>query len=239
MVQTESVVNQMYDFPSELLDTEKRIALLNTTLDQLDQSTDPFIIFVRSVFEENMELENIQKARASRLQEHKAIFIKALRQFYKSINKDIYSDANGTLRVTFGNVMGVELKDGVYYRPFTTLEGIAQKNTGLYPFNADQRQIELISEKKYGDFRLQDIDSVPVNYISNLDITNGNSGSSTLNDEGDFVGLAFDGMLETIISDYKYIPQTRTIHVDSRYLLWTLAVYENDTRLINEMTIVE
>ena len=135
--------------------------------------------------------------------------------------------------------MGVELKDGVYYRPFTTLEGIAQKNTGLYPFNADQRQIELISEKKYGDFRLQDIDSVPVNYISNLDITNGNSGSSTLNDEGDFVGLAFDGMLETIISDYKYIPQTRTIHVDSRYLLWTLAVYENDTRLINEMTIVE
>lgn len=239
MVQTESVVNQMYDFPSELLDTEKRIALLNTTLDQLDQSTDPFIVFVRSVFEENMELENIQKARASKLQEHKAIFIKALRQFYKSINKDIYSDANGTLRVTFGNVMGVELKDGVYYRPFTTLEGIAQKNTGLYPFNADQRQIELISEKKYGDFRLQDIDSVPVNYISNLDITNGNSGSSTLNDKGDFVGLAFDGMLETIISDYKYIPQTRTIHVDSRYLLWTLAVYENDTRLINEMTIVE
>ena len=85
----------------------------------------------------------------------------------------------------------------------------------------------------------KDIDSVPVNYISNLDITNGNSGSSTLNDKGDFVGLAFDGMLETIISDYKYIPQTRTIHVDSRYLLWTLAVYENDTRLINEMTIVE
>jgi hypothetical protein len=77
-----------------------------------------------------------------------------------------------------------------------------------------------------------------VNYISNLDITNGNSGSSTLNAKGEFVGLAFDGMLETIISDYKFIPQTRTIHVDSRYLLWTLEVFEEDTRLINEMKIV-
>ena len=52
------------------------------------------------------------------------------------------------------------------------------------------------------------------------------------------MGLAFDGMLETIISDYKFIPQTRTIHVDSRYLLWTLEVYEKDTRLIDEMVLV-
>ena len=62
---------------------------------------------------------------------------------------------------------------------------------------------------------------------------------STLNAKGEFVGLAFDGMIETIISDYKFIPQARTIHVDSRYLLWTLEKFENDKRLINEMTIID
>ena len=79
---------------------------------------------------------------------------------------------------------------------------------------------------------------MPVNFLSTLDITNGNSGSATINSKFELVGLAFDGMLETIISDYKFIPQTRTIHVDSRYLLWTLEVFEEDTRLINEMKIV-
>jgi hypothetical protein len=134
--------------------------------------------------------------------------------------------------------MGVELNDGVYYRPFTTLEGISQKNTGISPFEVDTKQLKLINNKEYGSYEFSEIGSVPVNYISNLDITNGNSGSSTLNAKGEFVGLAFDGMLETIISDYKFIPQTRTIHVDSRYLLWTLEVFEEDTRLINEMKIV-
>ncbi len=155
------------------------------------------------------------------------------------IRDSIYADANGTLRVTFGNVMGVELNDGVYYKPFTTLEGINQKNKNQSPFDVDEKQASLIKNKEYGSYEVQELGSVPVNYISNLDITNGNSGSSTLNSNGDFVGLAFDGMLETIISDYKFIPQTRTIHADSRYLLWTLEVFENDSRLINEMSLVE
>ncbi len=185
-----------------------------------------------------MAREKKNKARSSLQQKNKSIFIKSLRKFYKSQGKDIYADANGTLRVTFGNVMGVELKDGVYYKPFTTLEGIAQKNTGVSPFEVDTKQLKLISDKEYGSYSFSDIGSVPVNYISNLDITNGNSGSSTINTRGEFVGLAFDGMLETIISDYKFIPQTRTIHVDSRYLLWALEVYEKDTRLIDEMMIV-
>ena len=228
----------MYAYPSDLLDTNKRIKLLDASLDDLNKSSDPFIVFVREVFEEGMEREKKNKARSSLQQKNKSIFIKSLRKFYKSLNKDIYPDANGTLRVTFGNVMGVELNDGVYYKPFTTLEGISQKNTGVSPFEVDVKQLKLISDKEYGGYKFNEIGSVPVNYISNLDITNGNSGSSTLNTRGEFVGLAFDGMLETIISDYKFIPQTRTIHVDSRYLLWTLEVFEKDTRLIDEMVLV-
>ena len=237
--ETKSVINQMYRDSKELLDTDKRIALLNTPLDELNQSEDPFIIFAKNIFEENMEKEKFNKARASQLQKNKSSFIKILRRFYKSQNRDIYSDANGTLRVTFGNVMGVEFNDAIYYKPFTSLEGIAQKNTGAFPFEVDPKQLNLIRKKEYGSYSINEIGSVPVNYISNLDITNGNSGSSTLNAKGEFVGLAFDGMIETIISDYKFIPQARTIHVDSRYLLWTLEKFENDKRLINEMTIID
>jgi hypothetical protein len=236
--ETVSVVDEMYAYSSDLLDMSKRIELLDASIDELNASSDPFIVFARSMFNEGMEREKKNKARSSLQQKNISIFIKSLRRFYKSQGKDIYPDANGTLRVTFGNVMGVELNDGVYYRPFTTLEGISQKNTGISPFEVDTKQLKLINNKEYGSYEFSEIGSVPVNYISNLDITNGNSGSSTLNAKGEFVGLAFDGMLETIISDYKFIPQTRTIHVDSRYLLWTLEVFEEDTRLINEMKIV-
>ena len=236
---TKLVVDEMYSFPSSLLNLNKRIDMLDMSLDDLNKSNDPFIKLAKEIFDENMGLEKFNKARSSSLQKNKAIYIGALREFYKSQNKDIYADANGTLRVTFGNVMGVELNDGVYYKPFTTLEGINQKNTNQSPFDVDEKQFNLIKNKKYGSYEAREIGSVPVNYISNLDITNGNSGSSTLNSKGDFVGLAFDGMLETIISDYKFIPQTRTIHADSRYLLWTLDVYEGDSRLINEMSLVK
>ena len=96
----------------------------------------------------------------------------------------------------------------------------------------------MISKKDYGTYYFAPIDSVPVNFISTLDITNGNSGSATINSDFDLVGLAFDGMLETIIADYKYIPQARSISVDSRYLLWTLEKVEGADNILKELTIV-
>ena len=78
---------------------------------------------------------------------------------------------------------------------------------------------------------------MPVNFLSTLDITNGNSGSATINSRFELVGLAFDGMLETIIADYKYIPDARTISVDSRYLLWTLEKLDEAENILEELTI--
>ena len=153
-------------------------------------------------------------------------------------NKQLYADANGTLRVTYGNVKGVSLKDGLTYEPFTRLEGIPQKHTGQKPFNASDKLLNLINEKDYGEYYYEPINSVPVNFLSTLDITNGNSGSATINSDFELVGLAFDGMLETIISDYKYIPDSRTISVDSRYLLWTLDKLDGADNILDELTIV-
>ena len=160
-----------------------------------------------------------------------------MKKYYKSSNKQLYADANGTLRVTYGNVKAVSLKDGLTYESFTKLEGIPQKHTGEEPFNASDKLLNLINKKDYGEYYYERVNSVPVNFLSTLDITNGNSGSATINSEFELVGLAFDGMLETIIADYKYIPEARTISVDSRYFLWTLDKLENADNILEELSV--
>ena len=109
----------------------------------------------------------------------------------------------------------------------------------MNPFNVEKSLLNKIAEKDYGDYFFNYVGSVPVNFLSTLDITNGNSGSATINSNFELVGLAFDGMIETIIADYKYIPQARTISVDSRYLLWTLDRVERAYNILDELTIAD
>ena len=233
---TKKKVSELYS--SEFTTADAMMKLKDMSLDELDSSNDPLIDFVRSIYPETLVYEKKYDERSARRQLLKSNFIKLLRQYYQSNNKEIYADANGTLRVTYGNVSGVELRDGVYYKPFTTLEGIAEKHSGQEPFNVGDKLLNKISKKDYGTYYYEPIDSVPVNFISTLDITNGNSGSATINSDFDLVGLAFDGMLETIIADYKYISQARSISVDSRYLLWTLEKVEGADNILKELTIV-
>ena len=233
---TKKKVSELYS--SEFITADAMMKLKDMSLDELDSSNDPLIRFVRSIYPETLVYEKKYDERSARRQLLKSNFITLLRQYYQSNKKEIYADANGTLRVTYGNVSGVELRDGVYYKPFTTLEGIAEKHSGVEPFNVGDKLLNKIFEKDYGTYYFEPIDSVPVNFISTLDITNGNSGSATINSDFDLVGLAFDGMLETIIADYKYISQARSISVDSRYLLWTLEKVEGADNILKELTIV-
>ena len=233
---TKKKVSELYS--SEFITTDAMMKLKDMSLDELDSSNDPLVRFVRSIYPETLVYEKKYDERSARRQLLKSNFISLLRQYYQSNKKEIYADANGTLRVTYGNVSGVELRDGVYYKPFTTLEGIAEKHSGEEPFNVGEKLLNKIFEKDYGTYYFEPIDSVPVNFISTLDITNGNSGSATINSDFDLVGLAFDGMLETIIADYKYISQARSISVDSRYLLWTLEKVEGADNILKELTIV-
>ena len=233
---TKKKVSELYS--SEFITADAMMKLKDMSLDELDSSNDPLIRFVRSIYPETLVYEKKYDERSARRQLLKSNFISLLRQYYQSNKKEIYADANGTLRVTYGNVSGVELRDGVYYKPFTTLEGIAEKHSGEEPFNVGDKLLNKIFEKDYGTYYFEPIDSVPVNFISTLDITNGNSGSATINSDFDLVGLAFDGMLETIIADYKYISQARSISVDSRYLLWTLEKVEGADNILKELTIV-
>ena len=148
-------------------------------------------------------------------------------------------DANSTLRVTYGNVVGGSPKDGLIYEPFTRVEGILEKDTGEEPFNSPNKQLELIKQKQYGQYTLDSLGTVPVNFLTDLDSTGGNSGSATLNARGELVGLLFDGTIESVNSDWDFDPRTtRTIHVDTRYMLWVMQYIDNAQHLINEMIIV-
>jgi len=148
-------------------------------------------------------------------------------------------DANSTLRVTYGKVLGVPARDGLLYLPQTTLQGVVEKATGKGEFNAPKAQLDAIKALRagktspYTDPKLAD---VPVNFLSTVDITGGNSGSATLNAKGELCGLVFDGTYDTVASDYLYdTVKTRSIHVDSRYMLWTMSEVDGATNLLKEI----
>ncbi len=228
----DTIYSTSYSTPESMLE------LYDMSFDKITQLDDPLINFVVALYEESKSKEELGEKSSARKQLLRSKFIKLLRAYYQSIGKQIYSDANSTLRVTFGNVIGSSLRDAVHYHPFTKLEGILEKNTGVEPFNLSKDLEALIRSKDYGEYASKKLGTVPVNFLSDLDITNGNSGSATINKDFELVGLAFDGMLETIISDYSFVPQARTISVDSRYLLWTLDKAENAENILEEITIV-
>lgn len=147
----------------------------------------------------------------------------------------LYPDANGSLRFTYGKVTP-KRRDGMAWSAFTTAEGIVEKQTGREPFDAPKRTIERIQATDYGPYAAAELGTLPVNFLGTVDITNGNSGSATLNARGEFAGLVFDGTIEGIISDWWFDPAiTRSIHVDSRYMLWTMDKVDGASRLMEEM----
>ena len=153
-------------------------------------------------------------------------------------------DANSTLRITYGQVKGVDAKDGLFYKPQTGLKGVLEKQTGEGDFNAPQKQINIIKEQVAGRKKTPYFDAalndVPVNFLSTVDTTGGNSGSPTLNGKGELVGLLFDGTYESVASNFLFDKvKTRSIHVDSRYMLWNMAEVDGATNLLKEMGLIK
>jgi hypothetical protein len=139
-------------------------------------------------------------------------------------------------------VKGVDgVRDGIYWKPFTTLKGIQQKHTGVGEFDAPERTLEAIRGLRAGagsPYVEPSLDDVPVDFLSTVDTTGGNSGSAALNGRGELVGLLFDGTYDTIASDFLFDPvRTRSISVDVRYMLWTMTEADGAAHLVEEMGI--
>jgi hypothetical protein len=149
-------------------------------------------------------------------------------------------DANSTLRVTYGTVKGVAPRDGVLYTAQTRVGGILPKDRpGDAEFDVPAPLRALLqaqpdrSKSRFADPKLGD---VPVDFLSTVDTTGGNSGSAVLDAQGRFAGLLFDGTYESVASDLVYDPvSTRSIQVDSRYLLWYLAEVAKADHLLAEL----
>jgi hypothetical protein len=215
--------------------TAARLAWLDKSPAEFEASNDPFIQLAVAAYARDLAREREAKDRSGKLQAARSAYMQGMLAFAESQKRALYPDANGSLRFTYGKVTGKAV-DGQNWTPFTTAEGLAAKQTGKGEFNAPQKAIDLIKAKDYGRWVSPELGTLPVDYLSTVDITNGNSGSSTLNARGEFVGLAFDGTLEGVVSDWAYDPTiNRTIHVDSRFMLWTMDKVDGAQRLLQEM----
>ena len=150
-----------------------------------------------------------------------------------------YPDANFTMRCTYGTVKGYSPKDAVIYRHYTTLDGVMEKeDPDNWEFVVPAKLKELWKAKDFGKYGTEDGKMVTC-FLSNNDITGGNSGSPIMNAKGELIGLAFDGNWESMSSDVMFEPDLqRCINVDIRYVLFIVDKFGGAKWLIDEMDIV-
>lgn len=153
-----------------------------------------------------------------------------------------YPDANSTLRLTYGKVRALpaDKRNDAKINNFTTFDGMIKKYKKNDPeFDLPQRMLDFAKSKDFG--RYQDKSGfMPVNFLTDNDITGGNSGSPVLNGKGELIGLAFDGNIEAMAGDVIFDKNLqRTINVDIRYVLWLIDKYANAKHIVDEMTIVD
>ncbi|MBC3861403.1 S46 family peptidase [Undibacterium jejuense] len=232
-----ALLDQMYA-GSKLSDKATRTAWLSSKPADFKTSDDSFIKAAVAMYDGGLKREAHEEELAGNLQQAYANYMKAKIAFMQSKGKAVYPDANSTLRVTFGNVAGRDhgTADGLAWSAFTTVDGIPPKATGSGEFNAPAAELAAIKARDFGQYADSKLKTVPVAYLATLDITGGNSGSAALNSKAELIGLAFDGTLDSIISDWDFNKaNTRSIQVDIRYILWNMKHVEKYDRLIKEM----
>ena len=223
---------------SELGVTARRLAWIGKDPAAFAASSDPFIKLAVKMQDAAIALENRRKEIDGNMERVIPQYMSALIAWKKSQGKPVYPDANSTLRVTYGTVAPYSPRDGLVKGPFTTVEGILEKHTGVEPFIAPNTLIEAVKAKRYGVFKDPVLGTVPVNFLSSADTTGGNSGSAVMNKRGELVGLNFDSTYESITKDWYFDSAiTRAIHVDIRYMLWVMKEVDRADKLLEEMTV--
>ncbi|MES2316362.1 MAG: S46 family peptidase [Pseudomonadota bacterium] len=238
-VQLKAIIDSMYA-GSKLGAKAERAAWVGKKPEDFKASSDSFIKAAVAMYDQAMKTEAEEEELGGKIQQAYASYMKAKIAYMTSKGRAVYPDANGTLRVTFGKIAGrAHGADGTgSWNAFTTVKGVVAKATGEGEFNAPANQLAAIKAKDFGKYVDPKLKTVPVNYLATLDITGGNSGSAALNSKAEFIGLAFDGTLDSIISDWDFNnTNTRDIQVDVRYMLWNMKHVDKADNLLKEMNV--
>ena len=200
-------------------------------------SEDPARLLYDEIQSKAMELYSTVSDAADALTAPSKAYAAALLEW--NAGEPSYPDANMTCRLTYGTVKGYEPRDGVVYKYYTTLKGVMEKEEpGNYEFRVPEKLKEIYAADDYGDYANGEGELVTC-FLTNLDITGGNSGSPVMDADGNLIGLAFDGNWEAMSGDVIFEPELqRCICVDIRYVLLILDKFGGAGYLLDEMNIV-
>ncbi len=225
-------VNDAYA-TTRMKDLEYVRSILMKTPAELEALNDPMMKLAISIFPMSEEIQKTNESFAANVTALRKVYLDGL---YEWKGTGMYPDANGTIRFTWGPVKGYKPADAVWYYPFTSLQGVVDKNTGVEPFNAPPELVALQEKKDFGRWADPELNDVPVAFLNQCDITGGNSGSPVLNGKGEIIGVAFDGNYEAMISDWQYdYALQRCIAVDIRYVLFVTQKFGKADFLLKEM----
>ena len=196
------------------------------------------------VYQAAVDIFDMYRATSMGLQQGNEKLLKGRRLFVAGLmemqpDKKFYPDANSTMRLTYGTVMPYDPRDGVTYKYYTTTDGYLEKEIpGDYEFDVPKRMKELLLDEDFGKYADKD-GKLHTCFITDNDITGGNSGSPVINGKGELIGIAFDGNWEAMSGDLDFEENLqRCINVDIRFVLWVVDTYAGAQNLIDEMTII-
>lgn len=157
----------------------------------------------------------------------------------KNKNKQMYPDANSTMRLSYGKVNSYAPKDAVFYNYYTLADGLLQKyKAGDKEFDLQPKIVDLLKNRDYGAYADKSLGGLVTCFITTNDITGGNSGSPVINGNGELIGCAFDGNWEAMSGDIAFDKRyKRTICADIRYILWVVDKVLDGRKLIDEMSV--
>jgi hypothetical protein len=216
-----------------LASPEKRLGLIGLTPAELARLQDPMISLAADLEKEMKGLREEGKSFGQERAELKKIYEEAL---LKQSDGKFAPDANGTIRFTYGPVKGYDPRDAVHYFPLTTVKGVVEKDTGVFPFRVPEKLKDLYKARDFGRYRDADLDDVVCCFLNTTNVTGGNSGSPALNARGEQVGIIFDMTYESVIGDYYIVPELqRSISVDMRYVLFITEKFSGAGHIIKEL----